>query len=121
MDNEVKKITKRPFIASLCTKKGYDVKEASEIYELFMDTLIEEILDGNEVTLTGFGNFILKYHKGHKIQFSQKTAIDDYLTLKFTASNILNNRLRALNPELTSKIRQHEALEAEKVKKGSKE
>ena len=108
------KITKRPFITKLCEKKGYTAKEASDIYELFMDTLIEELFKGNEVTLTGFGNFALKLHKGHKIRFSQNENISEYLTLKFTASHTLNKKLR--EPDNQKLIKKIKAAEEKKNK-----
>lgn len=90
--NNMVKVTKRPFIAKLA-EKGYTLKEASDIYKAFVDSLIEEVLKGNEVMLTGFGRFSLKLHKGHPIKFTD-TPMPDYLVLKFVASNTLSKNLR---------------------------
>lgn len=92
------KITKRTFIELLEKKiaeMNNDALSAEDIYELFMETLTDEILKGNNVTLTGFGNFELKPHGGHTVHFSAETKkIDSYLTLRFYPSNVFNKRLR---------------------------
>ena len=117
MDSNTK-ITKRPFITKLAEKKEYSPKEASDIYELFIDTLVSEVLKGNEVMLTGFGSFSLKCHKGHPIKFikKEKSQINEYLVLKFTASNTLSKKLRKCenNKILIAKIK-------EKADKNNKE
>ena len=104
-DANITKVSKRPFLVAL-TKQGYTFEEAVNIYESFMKVLLDEVLKGNEVTLTGFGNFMLKYHKGHPVQFTDrdKDSVGGYLTLKFVTSTVLNKRLRS-NTELIEKIK----------------
>ena len=92
------KISKRAFIELLGKRLAGTDKNALSaegIYDLFMETLTDEILKGNTVTLTGFGNFELKPHGGHTVHFSADTKkIDSYLTLRFYSSNVFNKRLR---------------------------
>ena len=107
-NDTLNKTTKRPFITRLCEKKGCTVKEASVIYEMFIATLMDEILAGNKVILTGFGDFMLKSHKGHKIRFSKNDVIDEYLTLKFSASNTLNRQLRESSNDLLETVKNYE-------------
>jgi len=112
-DTTVTKISKRPFITAL-QNQGYTSEEAMNLYETFMNTLIAEITSGKEVSLTGFGNFTLKYHKGHPIQFADdRKAVNGYLTLKFSASHTLNRRLRN-DTRLIDLIKQREAQKASK-------
>ena len=77
---------------------------SKNIYNAFMNTLLDEIFAGNEVVLTGFGTFSLKPHKGHKVRFSDKDEINDYLILKFTTSEMLIHKLRESSPELMEKV-----------------
>lgn len=103
----VVKTTKQPFIIHLRNKmrnkKDCTTREASEIYDIFIATLMDEILAGHKVVLTGFGNFTLKIHKGHKIRFTENSDnMNDYLTLKFTSSNTLCKTLRS--DELLKKV-----------------
>ena len=89
------KITKRAFISKLADEKGLTVREAGDLYESFIDIILDEITKGNVVSLTGFGTFSLRFHKGHNICFAtDKKKIDDYYVLKFTSSNTLNAKLR---------------------------
>ena len=97
MDNNGK-ITKRLFIAKIQEKNVCNVEDATYIYESFMNVLTDCILEGREVILTGFGNFILKPHKGHKFCFSNDDKINDYITLKFSTSNVFNRNLRCVDP-----------------------
>ncbi len=83
------KITKRQFIAKISKKGKCKYREAAEIYKLFLDTLTEEILAGNQVILNGFGVFELKPHRGHEVRFSEKTNCDEYYVLGFRASKSL--------------------------------
>ncbi len=83
------KITKRQFIAKISKKGKCKYREASEIYKLFLDTLTDEILAGNQVVLNGFGVFELKSHRGHEVRFSEKTNCDEYYVLGFRASKSL--------------------------------
>lgn len=105
------KVSKRLFIEKISKKKNCTPEEAVDIYESFMEVLTDEILKGNEVILTGFGNFTLKYHKGHRIHFSDKKSIGEYLTLRFSSSNVLNSKLREPNSKLMEKIKANEAAE----------
>lgn len=98
------KLTKRQFITKIYRKTGYTREMSKKIYDAFMNTLLDELFAGNEVILTGFGTFSLKPHKGHKVRFSEKGEISDYLILKFTTSEMLIHRLRESSPELIEKI-----------------
>ena len=106
---QVAKVTKKPFIAKIAAKKGCDIKEATEIYQLFINTLIEEILTGNEVVLTGFGSFSAKIHRGHEVIFGGNKHMDDYITLKFKVAHTFKERLRDPNSKLLERLRKAEA------------
>ena len=68
---------------------------ADDMYDLFMEVLTDEIFEGNVIALRGFGVFELRLHRGHKTYFNDsKDHIDDYVMLKFAASNVINQRLR---------------------------
>lgn len=113
--SQIIKVSKRLFIEKITKKKNCSPEEAVDIYETFMDVLTEEILKGNEIMLTGFGNFTLKYHKGHPVHFSnRRESICEYLTLRFTASNVLNSKLREPNSKLMEMIKANEAAEITK-------
>lgn len=112
-DTTATKISKRPFIVAL-RKQGYTFEKATNLYNTFMNTLIAEIMSGKEVSLTGFGSFTLKHHKGHPVSFKgSKETVNDYLTLKFSASHTFSKRLRN-DKRLIELIKERDAQKAAK-------
>ena len=105
------KTSKRSFIIKMSNKCGLTVAEAYDVYDAFMKTLVDEILSGKDVIFTGFGTFTLKPHKGHKIRFSDKESINDYLTLKFAVSNAFNKQIKNIDDTLKAKIANSNAVE----------
>lgn len=64
-------------------------------YEIFEDELVEAVARGEKVSLTGFGSYFMKEHKGHPVQFgSGENRVADYQVFRFAPSNVLNRRLR---------------------------
>ena len=56
-----------------------------QVYDAFIEELIDLVSKGNKVTLTGFGKFYPQEHKGHRVRFADgdgSTEIDDYTVLK---------------------------------------
>lgn len=107
---KITKVTKKPFIAKIASKKGCDIKEATKIYQLFIDTLIEELMTGNEVVLTGFGSFSTKIHRGHEVIFGGNKHMDDYIILKFKVAHTFKERLRNPDSKLLDKLRKTEVV-----------
>lgn len=75
--------------------RNYTAGEIEMIINTMQEQLIETIKEGKEQFFTGFGSFYLQKHKGHPVQFnSSDSEISNYVTLKFSASNNLNAKLR---------------------------
>lgn len=75
-----------------------DIDTTRKVYEAFIDALVDKLMDGYRIGLTGFGTFYLQRHKGHPVQFDdKKTAIDDYNVMKFSASGLIKRRLNKKN------------------------
>ena len=75
--------------------RDYTVEEIEMIFSTILEQMIETTKEGKELFFTGFGSFYLQRHKGHPVQFNSSDAeISDYVTLKFSASNNLNTKLR---------------------------
>lgn len=65
------------------------------VYEMFEDELVKAVARGEKVSLTGFGAYFMKAHKGHPVQFgSVDSRVEDYKVFRFSPSNVLNRRLR---------------------------
>lgn len=81
---------------------------AKDVYNLFMETLIEELLKGNDVVLTAFGTFRLQLHRGHPTPFHDNRtehSVDSYLTLKFAPSINMTRQLHKPDKDLFEKIK----------------
>jgi nucleoid DNA-binding protein len=85
------RISKREFLSRVAARSGQPIKTVSSVYEEILSELLEAVVQGETVSLTGFG-FYRQTHRGHKVRFGQ-SEVDDYSVLKFSASRILNRQL----------------------------
>ncbi len=53
-------LTKAEMVEHLYEEVGLNKREAKEFVELFFETLIETLESGEEIKLSGFGNFTLR-------------------------------------------------------------
>lgn len=93
-----KKINKEMFIAAVAARTGLTQATVTKVFDACRDEIIDRVSNHEEVAITGFGRFYLQRHKGHPVQFSRiSEAVHDYVVFKFSASNVLNNKLRRLD------------------------
>lgn len=89
------KVNKNDFLGRVARKHNMDARTVREVYDSIVDELTEIVCDDQSLSLTGFGTFSLKQHKGHPVQFGAKVnEVDTYKVLKFTASDVLTSRIR---------------------------
>ena len=89
------KVNKNEFIDIIAKDKNMDAGTVKTVYDAIIGTLTDIVCDGQSLSLTGFGTFSLKEHKGHPVQFEAKTeSVGNYKVLKFTASDVLMSRIR---------------------------
>ena len=53
-------MTKADIVERVYEKIGFSKKEASELVELVFSSLKEELLQGDKVKISGFGNFLVR-------------------------------------------------------------
>jgi len=53
-------MTNKTFVQSLAERLGMNETEVSVLTEQFVDIFVKEVLDGNLVSVQGFGNFEIK-------------------------------------------------------------
>ena len=89
------------FIKYIVMKHNITFKEATFIYDTFLDAVKDVIFNNMSLVLRGFGKFYLQTHKGHPVHFnnvikgdSNKAVANDYLVFKFSAASTLNKSLR---------------------------
>lgn len=98
---KTEKISKRKFIDLMCERvqdpespyQKVTKEQIKEFYELFMQTLMGELIKGNDVTLFGLGVFKLKIHKGHKA-FVPEFDDEDYVHLCFEPAKHFSQNMR---------------------------
>ena len=89
------KVNKNEFLGEIAEKTGLELNVVKTVYNAFVDEIRSVVCRGEDLSLTGFGSFSLKKHKGHPVQFEAKTdKVKDYVVLKFAASDVLMSNIR---------------------------
>lgn len=99
--NKTEKIPKRKFIDLMCERvqdpespyQKVTKKQIKEFYELFIQTLMDELIKGNDVILYRLGVFKLKIYKGHKA-FVPEFDDEDYVHLCFEPAKQFSQNMR---------------------------
>lgn len=92
------RVSKREFVQRVARRGKLPLHVTQQVYDAFIDELIDLVSNGNRVTLTGFGKFYPQEHKGHRVRFAdgdRPTTIDDYTVLKFSATRAVNRSVKA--------------------------
>ena len=65
-----------------------------------IDSIVENLKEGNVVKITNFGSFYVSVHRGHPIQFdNNRCEINDYKVLRFRASQTVKKGLNTSNEQ----------------------
>lgn len=98
LKSKKQKINKELFIAAIAERTGMTISCVTSVFEAYQNEIIERVSNNEEVSITGFGRFYVQRHKGHPVQFSTSTEkVHDYVVFKFSASNVLNSKLREID------------------------
>lgn len=83
----------------LSSKCGISRKQAEDALDSLVDTIVDTIKTGGEVTLTGFGTFSARVRKGREgvnpQRPSEKITINPTKVVKFKAGKTLKDALKA--------------------------
>ena len=90
-----RKVNKNEFLSAVSKRSGFNMTVIRAVYAAFIEEIKNVVCHGYDLSLTGFGSFLLKKHKGHPVQFEAKTdTVKDYIVLKFAASDVLMTDIR---------------------------
>lgn len=90
------KMNKNEFLSRIAKRNNLTLNDVKTVYDAIINELKIVVCSGQDLSLTGFGTFSLKKHKGHPVQFEAKSdVVNDYVVLKFTASDVLMSHIRA--------------------------
>ena len=91
-------MNKADLINLFSEKTGISKKQAEEVIELFVDTVIDTLKKGSEVTLAGFGTFSARKRAAREgvnpQNPSQKIHIPATMVAKFKAGKRLKDELK---------------------------
>ncbi len=91
-------VTKAHMAKSLFNAIGLNKKEARELVDLFFEELEASLADGEQIKLSGFGNFDLRdknERPGRNPKTGQKVSIPARRVVTFRAGNKLRARVEA--------------------------
>jgi DNA-binding protein HU-beta len=91
-------MNKAQLIESVAIKAGVSKKEADDVLKAFEDLVMENLKNGNEITLTGFGTFSAKKRSSRRGVNPQKPSeiitIPEVTVPKFKAGKTLKDFLK---------------------------
>ncbi len=91
-------LTKADMAESLFNKLGLNKKEARELVDLYFEELVASLAVGEQVRLSGFGNFALRDKKerpGRNPRTGEKIPVAARRVVIFRPGNKLNARVEA--------------------------
>ncbi len=91
-------LTQADMAESLFNEMGLNKKEARELVDLFFEELEASLADGEQVKLSGFGNFDLRDKKerpGRNPKTGEKIPVAARRVVKFRPGNKLKARVEA--------------------------
>lgn len=92
------KVNKDEFIELVAAKMNKPANEVAEYFTAFQAVVEELAAAGKVLSLTGIGKFYVQRHKGHPVQFGvPQDKVANYVVYKFSASNVLNEKLREID------------------------
>ncbi len=93
-------LTKADMAKSLFNAIGLNKQEARELVDLFFQELVEDLADGEQVRLSGFGNFYLRdknERPGRNPKTGEKVPIPARRVVTFKPGQKLKARVQAYN------------------------
>ena len=109
----MKTLTRADLVETLCLHIGFTRVQVEEIIENFFEIVINSLEHGEEVRLSGFGNFMLidkGERPGRNPKTGEKVAIKQRRVVTFKSGNRLKKRIESLAIQKLNK--QNETVES---------
>jgi integration host factor subunit alpha len=91
-------MTKLEIVTNLYEKLGFSRRECANIVDTFFDTIKKTLAEGENVKISGFGNFIVKQKKsrrGRNPQTGEEIEISERKVLNFRLSQVLKDEINS--------------------------
>lgn len=85
-------MTKAEIVDNIAEKTGFNKRESVELVELVFDTMKNTLESGDNLKISGFGNFMVKQkadRRGRNPQTGETITIEARRILTFKPSNVL--------------------------------
>ena len=89
-------MTKADIIDAICEENGFSKRESAKIVENMLDIIKETLENGENVKLSGFGRFNIKYKKarrGRNPQTGEEMIISARRVLSFRVGDVFRDEL----------------------------
>ena len=93
-------MTKQEIVSTVYEKLGFSKRESSDIVEHFFKIIKERLAQGQNVKISGLGNFVVKdkkARKGRNPQTGQEIEIAPRRVLNFRLSQVLKDEINGNN------------------------
>jgi integration host factor subunit alpha len=93
-------MTKQEIVATVYEKLGFSKRESSDIVEHFFRIIKESLAQGQNVKISGLGNFVVKdkkARKGRNPQTGEEIEIAPRRVLNFRLSQVLKDEINSNN------------------------
>ncbi len=90
-------INKKELSKLVSRKTNLTQRESAMVVEVLFNEIIKQLLDGEDVSIVGFGKFYLYQHAPRPVRnpkTQQSMILDSYKTMRFKASNIIRKLLK---------------------------
>ena len=91
-------MTKVDLVNSVYEKLGFSKRESSDIVEEFFKIVKDSLIEGENVKISGLGNFVVKHkkaRKGRNPQTGEEIEIASRKVMNFKLSQVLKNEINA--------------------------
>jgi len=91
-------MTKLEIVTSLYEKLGFSRRECANIVDAFFDVIKKTLAEGENVKISGFGNFVVKEKKarrGRNPQTGDEIEISERKVLNFRLSQVLKDEINS--------------------------
>jgi len=91
-------MTKADIVESIFEKVGFSKKDVTEVVEFVFETIKDSLEKGDNVKVSGFGNFVIRQkraRRGRNPQTGEALTITERKVLTFKPSHILKDAVNA--------------------------
>jgi DNA-binding protein HU-beta len=93
----MKPLNKKHLAKQLSNKTLLSAKESEQVIEELFNIIVENITDGHEVSIVGFGKFYSYKHNARPVRnpkTQEEMTLPEYKSIKFKVSNVIKEYLK---------------------------